>query len=85
MSNYPHHVSSLCISCKKWIPKNGKLITPLCVKNKNISHFDFEFNSLWFNSENWCLCDFEITTINKRLPTQEETFLAKVKKKYKTT
>jgi len=83
MSSYPHHVSSICISCKKWIPKNGKITTPLCVRYKNIPHFDFEFNSLWFGSENWCLCDFEVATVKKEMPTQEETFLAKVKKKVK--
>lgn len=83
MSGCPHHVDSMCISCKKWIPKNKTLRTPLCVRNKNISHFDFEFNSLWFASENWCLCDFEVITIDTRPPKQEETFLAKVKKKEK--
>ena len=83
MNGYPYHIEGYCLTCKKWIPKSSKLVTPFCVRNRNIPHFDFQFNSYWFECQNWCLCDFEVETINKKPPKQEDTFLAKVKKKSK--
>ena len=74
----PPGTKAICLKCKKWICKSTSFNTPICVRNKKIRHFDFEFNSQFFDCQNWCLCDFKIAKIERRLPRQEETYLAKV-------
>ena len=87
MNKMPQHVKASCIKCKNWICRNRKLKTPSCVRMERFPHFDFEFNAIYFDSAHWCLCDFEIEIVDRKLPSQSETFLAnvpKMKKKIKT-
>lgn len=86
MNKIPQHVDASCLICKGWICKNIKLNTPVCVRRARCPHFDFEFNGIYFDSSRWCLCDFKVERITRKLPSQSEIYLAsvpKMKKKVK--
>ena len=86
MNKIPQHVNASCLTCKGWICKSKKLYTPVCVRRARFPHFDLEFNATYFDSARWCLCDFEIEVVGRKLPIQSEIYLAnvpKMKKKVK--